>query len=155
MAAPTPLILRRLLWVLIPFCVAVAGYCFDASQASGGWYRNRDGEPSYSSPERHSREFYVGLRWSVTVLGGIMGSLALWCRRWIVATVFLATAALFNPFIAVQMRRGAWESFDLAGFWIFLIGPGYLWPKSEARESGGANGHGRSLPCRCARRGGV
>src|ERR1700688_1283852 len=55
---------RRITLVcMIPLCLFVACYCIAAGWASGGWRTNRDGEPPYTAPVHHSREFYTGLRW--------------------------------------------------------------------------------------------
>lgn len=47
-----------------------------------------------------------------------------------VTTAFGVAAALFNPVVPVHMNRNIWELFDLLAFWVFLIGPCYLWPKN-------------------------
>lgn len=121
---------RRLLFCMIPLCLFVAGYCMVAGLASGGWHRNRDGERSYSAPVHHSTEFYTGLRWSVMIVGAIM-AITGWCwkhRR--VSAVFGLAAVLFNPIIAIHMPKDAWEGVDILAFWVFLVGPGYLWPNA-------------------------
>jgi hypothetical protein len=119
---------RRLLCGLIPLCLFVAGYCVTAGLASGGWRTNRDGEPSYSAPVHRSREFYTGLRWSVTVVGGIMAVTSYCWGHPRVCAVFGAVAALFNPILTIHLPKGTWEVIDLLAFWVFLVGPGYLWP---------------------------
>lgn len=118
---------RRLLFGMIPLCLFVAGYCGIAGLGSGGWHTNREGEPSYSAPVHHSPEFYTGLRWSVMIVGGIMAVTGYcWKHRW-VSGVFGLVAVLFNPIIPIHMNKDAWEVVDLLVFWVFLIGPGYLW----------------------------
>jgi hypothetical protein len=119
---------RRLLYGLIPLCLFVAGYCITAGLASGGWHTNREGEPSYTAPVRHSRDFYTGLRWSVMVVGGIMGVTSYCWGHPKVCAVFGTVAALFNPILAIHLSKGMWEFIDLLTFWVFLGGPGYLWP---------------------------
>jgi hypothetical protein len=127
---------RALLCGLIPLCLFVAGYCIVAGLASGGWHANRDGEPSYSSPVHHAQEFYTALRWSVTIVGAVMAITAyLWKHRR-VSAVFSISAVLFNPIVPVHVQKGTWEFFDLLAFWVFLIGPGYLWPDSANADTG-------------------
>jgi hypothetical protein len=120
---------RRLLFGLIPLCLFVAGYCLIAGLASGGWHQNREGEPSYTAPVHHSAEFYKGLRWSVMLVGGIM-AIASYCWKHRKASlVFGLVAAFFNPIIPIHLSKQTWQVIDILVFWVFLSGPGYLWPK--------------------------
>ena len=121
---------KRLLIALIPLCLFVAGYSFIASQASGGWHTNEDGEPSYTSPVRHSREFYDGLRWSVFVIGGIMAIVSYCWDHPRFGTLFAAFAVLFNPLLRLHMQKESWEVFDILCFWLFFLVPLHLWEKT-------------------------
>ena len=122
---------RRLLFCIIPLCLFVAGYFLAAGLASGGWHLNRDGEPSYSSPVHHSPEFYKGLRWSVMIVGGIVAVTGYCWQHRRVGLVFGLVAVLFNPIIAIHMSKDSWQVVDILTFWVFLIGPGYLWPSDD------------------------
>ena len=62
---------KRLLLVLLPFCLFVAGYSVTAAVSSGGWYLNDDSGLPFR-PVQHFGGFYSGLRWSVTIVGAIM-----------------------------------------------------------------------------------
>jgi hypothetical protein len=121
---------RRLLIGMIPLCLFVAGYCMIAGMASGGSHSNREGEISYSAPVQHSREFYTGLRWSVMIVGAIMAITSYCWKHQMASGVFGLVAVLFNPIIAIQIPKEAWQSIDILVFLIFFVGPGYLWPKA-------------------------
>jgi Family of unknown function (DUF6804) len=122
---------KILLLCLTPLWLFAAGYCVTAGSASGGWRLNREGEPSYSAPVHYSRDFYTGLRWSVVIVGGTMAITSYYCRHRTLTLVFTSVAVLFNPIISIHMSKDAWEVIDLLVFWVFLIGPGYLWPKTD------------------------
>ena len=126
---------KRMLFGLIPLCLFVAGYCLIAGLASGAWHQNREGEPSYSTPVHHSAEFYKGLRWSVMIVGGVVGIASYCWKRRRLSVVFGSVAVLFNPIIPIHLPKQTWEVIDLLVFWVFLIGPGYLWPKPDERDS--------------------
>jgi hypothetical protein len=120
---------------LIPLCLFVAGYCLIAGLAPGSWHQNREGEPSYSTPVHHSAEFYKGLRWSVMLVGGVMAITSYGWKRRRLSLVFGSVAVLFNPIIAIHLPKATWEVIDMLVFWVFLIGPGYLWPKPDESPS--------------------
>lgn len=119
---------RQVLYVLIPLCLLVAGYCFAAGSASGGWRQNREGEPTYSKPVHYSREFYNGLRWTVMIAGGVMAVASYSWGYPKACAVFGVTAAVFNPILAIHMPKPAWQIVDMLAFWVFFAGPGFLWP---------------------------
>jgi len=118
---------KRLLLVLLPFCLFVAGYSITAAVSSGGWYLNDDTGLSFT-PVQHSYGFYSGLRWSVTIVGAIM---ALICHCWKfhkLCVVFAIIVVIFNPIIVIDMLKGTWEFANVLAFWMFLTAPANLWP---------------------------
>ncbi len=124
---------RSLLIGLIPISLFVAGYCMTAGLASG-WHSNREGESSYTAPLHHSREFSTGLRWSVMIVGGIMAITGYCWKHQRVSVAFGLVAVLFNTIVPVHMPKQAWEVVDLLFFWVFLVGPGYLWPEAADEQ---------------------
>jgi hypothetical protein len=117
-------------FVFIPACFFVAIYCLIAGMAGGGSHTNRDGEVSYSAPTQHSREFYQGLRWSVTVCGSLVATAMLARnRRW--GVLYVVLAMLFNPIAPIHLSKTTWESIDMLAFLAFLIASGVAWPAPE------------------------
>ena len=117
---------KWMLFGLIPLCLFVAGYCFTAAMSSGGSHRNFNGEEVYSAPVHHS---YRGLRWSVMLVGGIMAITSYCWKHRKVSLAFGFAAALFNPILPIHLAKDTWALIDILAFWVFFIGPFYLWPK--------------------------
>src|SRR5262249_24078607 len=98
--------------------------------APGGSHINPwTGDASYSEPTHYSPEFYTGLRWSVIIVGGVMAVTSYCWNYRIHSIVFGSTCILFNPIIPIHMSKEWWAFFDMVAFWIFVTGPGFLWPK--------------------------
>lgn len=116
---------RKILKRLIPWCAAVAVYCLLISPARGGASLSRPGGPTYP----YFPELTTGLNWCIMVLGCVMGAIAhRWGKR-IVCVAFVAAAVLWNPLMPIYADRGNWPVVDILTIWLFLMGPGDLWPK--------------------------
>lgn len=120
---------------LAPLCLFVAGYCWTAASAGGGWHQPRDDEPYYIRPSHYSAEFYEGLRWAVMIAGVIMAIIARKSNKRGASVLYWAVAALFNPLVPIHLDKKLWQLIDALAGWIFLGAPTVAWPENERRES--------------------
>jgi hypothetical protein len=94
--------------------------------AIGGSHRNFNGE-SYSAPFIIPPSSTAGC-WSVMLVPGIMAITSYcWKHR---RSVWLSAGRANSPFIPIPVKE-TWALIDMLVFWVFLIGPGYLWPKPD------------------------
>jgi hypothetical protein len=121
--------------LLAMLCLFVAGYCFLAATASGGWHLTREGEASYTRPRHYSGDFYEGLRWSVMMAGLIIAVMARYCKNSKASILYLALAALFNPIFPLHLDKGMWQAIDALTAWAFIFAPGLAWPPPESEPS--------------------
>jgi len=65
------------------------------------------------------------------IVGGIMAITSYYWKHRRLSLVFGCVAVLFNPIITIHLSKQAWEVIDILVFWVFFVGPGYLWPKTD------------------------
>ncbi len=65
------------------------------------------------------------------IVGGIVAVAGYCWQHRRVSLVFGLVAVLFNPIIAIYMSKDSWQVIDILTFWVFFIGPGYLWPSDN------------------------
>jgi hypothetical protein len=109
----------------------VAGYLCIAGMAPGGWHLTEDGEPTYRTPVKHSREFYRGLRYSVTIVGAGLAGYSIYKSHRVLIAVFTFIVVLFNPVAAIHLAKDTWCFIDLVCMWVFFIGPGLLFDERD------------------------
>lgn len=132
---------RRFLIALYPIFLFVAGYCGVAALARDGAriVDPASGDSYLREAIQHSKEFYLGLRWAVLLVGAALSILSVRWGHPRVAAVFGVAAALFNPVLPIHLSKAAWQAIDGATAFAFLSFPGYLWPSDteldRARES--------------------
>ncbi|MEN9575718.1 MAG: hypothetical protein RL514_3573 [Verrucomicrobiota bacterium] len=69
------------------------------------------------------------------LVGGVMAITSYCWKHRLLSLVFGSVAVLFNPLLAIHLPKQTWELIDMLVFWVFFIGPGYLWPKSGESPS--------------------
>lgn len=120
----------NLLFILKILCVSVSLACLYGIFAGGGWHTNDYGEKWYQEPPTHLAAFYATLRWSVMLLGGVMGALALRRHKTKTAVASIIIATLFNPLLPVHTSQDMWKLLDGAAFAIFFTGPYTVMPET-------------------------
>ncbi len=119
-------------------CLFVAGYCFLAATASGGWHLNREGEPSYTRPSHYSGDFYEGLRWSVMIVSILMAITLRNSKERESRLFYGIIAVLFNPIVPIHLYKTLWQIIDVAVGFIFMGSLSTLrdiWPTFGERGS--------------------
>ncbi|HWB18842.1 MAG TPA: DUF6804 family protein [Phycisphaerales bacterium] len=78
----------------------------------------------------HGRIFYLNLRWIVSVLALILGTLAYrWYFRWLLPSLCGAIAVVFNPLVPFYFSREVWRPIDLASAVVLVIVAAILKPR--------------------------